>query len=141
MSTDDELADAVRAALGGRDPVPAHVVAAAMASLAWRDLESRLAELVADSAAELTAVRGTGPRLLTFEAAGQVVEIETEETGGRLRIVGQLVPPAAAQVVIQQPAGERRVDADELGRFAVDGLAPGPTRVVCGRVRTAWTIL
>jgi hypothetical protein len=143
---DDELLAARLRELFRRDGTPpAPVTAAAKDLFGLRDLESELAALVADSAVDtaLVAVRGEGPRLLAFEAAGgDAVEVELDEG----RLVGQLHPPAAAVVEVQQAgAGHRRVDADPLGRFAVDGLGAGAFRLICrlagGRtIATTWTL-
>jgi hypothetical protein len=78
-ATDDDwpaLAAELRAVFDAIDPVPPEVEAVAYGALAWRDVESDLAELVADSAdstEQLAGVRrhGVAPRVVTFEAPGR----------------------------------------------------------------------
>lgn len=131
------LVEQVRAVFDEFDPVPAHVIGAALGSLAWRDIDAELARLVADTAdarsAELAGVRGGGSdgdvqhaRLVTFEAAGMTVEVEVIQTGDRRRLMGQLIPPTAADVQILTPGGDQTVRADDLGRFVAEGVPAGP---------------
>ncbi|MET0326995.1 MAG: hypothetical protein ABW219_17400, partial [Ilumatobacteraceae bacterium] len=54
---DDELQAVLARALRTVDPVPDHVLAGARAAWTWRTIDEELAELVFDSAAELTGVR------------------------------------------------------------------------------------
>lgn len=129
---DDDLADELRVLLGRLDPVPPEVVAAARASFEWRNLDAELARLTADSLLAVTDVRGgEQPRLLSFQVGERSVEIEVSEVDTRLRVLGQLVPVQPARVRVEQPERTIEVVADELGRFSVDDLAPGPTRFVC----------
>jgi hypothetical protein len=122
--------------------VPAEVVDAGRNSFGWRTLEWDLAQLTADSLLAGAAVRGEPPRLLTFQAGGLAIEVEVSELAGRLRILGQLVPAQPARVRADQPPAGQRADqppaegaatslADELGRFAIPDLPPGPTRLAC----------
>lgn len=139
----DPLAERLAALLGDADPVPADVVQAAKASLAWRDLDTALASLVADSLQHASATRGTGPRLLTFETPDTVIDVEVSEVGQRLRLVGQVAPARTTRVTVEQPDGTRDVTTDGLGRFAIEDLAPGNTRFRLdasdgAAVRTAW---
>jgi hypothetical protein len=139
----DELAD---------DRVPSDVRTAARESLSWRDPDSALAVLVADSAVEdgdlLAHVRGAPlARLLTFEVGELTVEVEVAPEHRERRLIGQLVPPAAARVAVDHAGGVSQVRADELGRFQVGGLGTGPARLRCvidpagPAVRTDWFLL
>jgi hypothetical protein len=132
------------------DPVPPHVVEAARAALAWRTIDSELAELVEDT--ELTPAAGmrgaVAPRLVTFEAETLTVEVEIAEVGERRRLIGQLVPPSAGEVEIRHAQRTQVVEADDLGRFSVEGVPPGPISLVC-RLRgaadrpvvTSWVVI
>src|SRR5438093_6680703 len=73
-----DLSDALTALLRRVDPVPEAVRDAASSSLAWRDPEAALATLLRDAHNEATlpAIRGDGPRLLTFETGDTVVDLE-----------------------------------------------------------------
>ena len=68
-ASDDELLELVGRALRAAEPVPDQVVAGARAAWTWRTIDEELAELVFDSAAELTGVRSEDTaRQLTFRA-------------------------------------------------------------------------
>jgi hypothetical protein len=127
----DPLMAEVRAVLENADPMPPAVLAAAKGSFTWRTIDSELAELVADSADSLAGAVGAGvrgetaPRLLTFEAAGLVVEVEVAESGASRHLVGQLVPMTAAEVVVRWNTGSSSTTADDLGRFVVSDIPAG----------------
>jgi hypothetical protein len=130
---EEQLPGELRRLLRAADPVPAQVVEAARSSYGWRTLEWELARLTADSLLVGADVRGEQPRLLTYQAGDRTIEVEVSDLGGRLRVLGQLVPPQAARVRADQPAatGRAEVVADALGQFTIRGLPPGPTRFVC----------
>jgi hypothetical protein len=136
---DDALLDELRHVVAQLDPIPGAVRIAARAALEWRTLDAELAALVHDSAVDepLFAVRGTaGPRALTFEAPDLTIEVEAEaeaaagEAGG-MRLVGQLVPPQPAEIAVRHGDELTAVRADERGRFAAHGIAPGPVSLRC----------
>jgi len=134
------------------DPVPDHVLELGRAALALRDLDSDLAELVADSAVELAGVRsgGSETRLLTFAAGDLAIEVQVSPGSGRLSILGQVipVPPTAGGVIRLEMRNGARAAAnlDTLGEFRFgtvpDGLVrlrvelPGATAVT-----TTWVSL
>ena len=67
--SDDDLLELVGRALRAADPVPDRVTDGARAAWTWRTIDQELAELVFDSAAELTGVRSEDTaRQLTFRA-------------------------------------------------------------------------
>ena len=69
--SDDELLALVGRALRAAEPVPDRVLTGARAAWTWRTIDEELAELVFDSAAELTGVRSEDTaRQLTFRAPG-----------------------------------------------------------------------
>jgi len=149
--SDQQLFALVREAAQLADPVPPGVLAAAKASLTWLSIDADLASLVEDTAGErkLTGVRsGAGARLLTFEGTeGDVVLVEVAEQGRTRRLTGQLVPARALEVQVRRASGASTVRSDDLGRFVVDDLVPGPVSLAC-RPRpegpllvTAWTVL
>jgi hypothetical protein len=144
---DDQLIATLGAAIQHADPVPEHVLAGARAAFTWRTIDAELAELVFDSATELTGVRSENmARQVTFQAPGVEIEVMVIENGQR-RIVGQLVPPSA--VTVQLAAGESvtETQTDELGRFTFNDVQPGPVRLsVLGAsgedlVHTEWILL
>jgi hypothetical protein len=118
------------------DPVPPLLDAAARDAFAWRSIDEELAELMRDSAdAEEEAgllVRGPGgPRQLSFESPRMGIELEVVQTGPReRRLEGQLLPPGAAMVTIERPGEDGlSIQADDLGRFVLDGLRAGVLRL------------
>lgn len=151
---DDELFDRLAATLRNAEEPPEAVVELARASFGLRRLDAELAELVADSALDLTptGVRGdvAASRLLTFEAGDAEIEVQVTATGENAwQVIGQVVPPAAATVRLE-PADPARValeaQADELGRFSLRAVGGGPWRLVCRRqglppVVSPWVLL
>jgi hypothetical protein len=132
---DDELLlQELRTAVSHIDPVPPELVVAARSSFIWRTIDAELAQLAHDSALDdqPALVRGVAaPTLLTFEASGLTVEIETVPVDGGWRMLGQLDPAQPGQIEIRHPGGTTSVAADEMGRFAADGLQSGPVSLRC----------
>jgi hypothetical protein len=145
------LAELVEA--GQLEAVPVEAAAEVKAQFSLRTLDAELAELVYDSATAqdaLAGVRGGAAtvRLMTFESAGLTVEVEAQPTAGeRWRLVGQLVPPGPGSVDVRYASGIVSVEADEVGRFSVDGIPAGPLSLRChvagsgGAVATDWLLL
>ncbi|MGH9269940.1 MAG: hypothetical protein ACRDZ2_01565, partial [Ilumatobacteraceae bacterium] len=74
--TDDQLQELLGRALRAAEPLPDKVVTGARAAWTWRTIDEELAELVFDSATELTGVRSEDTaRQLTFRAPGVEVEV------------------------------------------------------------------
>jgi len=133
-----------------RDAVPEDVFVSANSSFDLRSIDDELAALVYDSIIDdalLAGVRSSGPstRQLTFAASGLVVEIEVSDAG---RLVGQIVPPQAAEVELRHRAGTTPVPTDDLGCFSVPVLPDGPvsfrchpTRFGADSVATSWITL
>jgi hypothetical protein len=129
------------------DPVPDAVLAAARGALAWRDFDGQLARLLEE---ESSLVRGRGEqRLVTFEASGLTVVLESTDIGVSRRLVGQLVPSGPQLVTVESAGiegGSVQVPVDHLGRFTVASVPPGPTRLRTGladgtHVVTEWTTI
>jgi hypothetical protein len=137
MTDKDATTEAeLRAIFSHADPVPQLLDEAARTAFTWRTVDAELAELMRDSAeAEEEAgalVRGgSGPRQLSFESPRLGIELEVVATGPRSRrLDGQLLPPATATVTIERPGEDGvSVQADELGRFSLDGLRAGVVRL------------
>lgn len=152
IDSDDALIAELQDLFETTDPVPAHVVAAAEASFTWRTIDAELAALVADSAERpLAGVRSqvdhVGPRLLTFEGQGLLVEVEVDPVGTTRRLVGQLVPPKSAEVEVRWPGGSLTRAADEVGHFTAEAVPQGPVSLICrvtgaGKpVATSWVTI
>ena len=146
--SDDDLLELVGRALRAADPVPDRVLTGARAAWTWRTIDEELAELVFDSAAELTGVRSEDTaRQLTFRSPGMEIEVMIVDEASR-RIVGQLVPPGTFTVqLLSSDDLVRDENTDRLGRFSFDAVAPGPVRLAVidldGTlvVSTEWTLL
>jgi hypothetical protein len=139
-----ELAGAVRAA----DEVPESFVRAGKTAFAWYDVDSELAQLVADSAqAGLGApgVRSSGAALRTLAFSGGGLTIEVDVHPDALR--GQLAPAQAGIVQLRGSSGEalRDIPIDEDGWFVIVPVPVGPFRlsVTAGEttVLTEWVTL
>jgi hypothetical protein len=125
------------------EAVPPEVLAAANEGLRWGDPDAALALLVADTVP--AGVRGPGPGVFAFEVDDVTIEVEAGQFGDELRLAGQITPPSAARVRIDQPGGSTVVTADDLGRFAAGGLVPDAWRLavlgVTGRpIHTEWIL-
>ena len=144
---DDQLIATLGDAIQHADPVPERVLAGARAAFTWRTIDAELAELVFDSAAELTGVRSeVVPRQVTFQAPGVEIEVMVIDNGQR-RIVGQLIPPSEVTVQLASGDSVAETQTDELGRFTFNDVLPGPVRLsVLGSsgehlVHTEWILL
>ena len=108
--------------------MPRHVIAAASGAWTWRTIDQELADLVFDSAIELTGVRDReGARQLTFQAPGLEIEVMVADPASR-RLVGQLVPAQAATVRLEGTDDALEQESDRFGRFTFDGAPSGPVR-------------
>jgi hypothetical protein len=139
MTDKDATTEAELRALFSRvDPVPPLLDEAARGAFTWRTVDAELAELMRDSAEAASEeeagalVRGSeGPRQLSFESPRLGIELEIVATGPReRRLEGQLLPPGTATVTVERPGEDGlSVQADELGRFSLDGLRAGVVRL------------
>src|SRR5712664_1924300 len=95
--SDDDLIQRLRRIAAEADPVPPALLDAARSAFGMRDLDARVADLVRDSAVDIpaTSLRGDGPRLLSFEAGGTVIECEVTTRGDQRDVIGQLIGEAA----------------------------------------------
>jgi hypothetical protein len=137
MTDHDATTEAeLRAIFGHMDPVPQLLEDGARAAFTWRTVDAELAELMRDSAEAEEEVGmlvrgGQGLRQLSFESPKLGIELEVTSTGPReRRLEGQLLPPEAATVTVERPGEDGlTVQADELGRFVLDGLKAGVVRL------------
>jgi hypothetical protein len=135
MTDKDAITEAeLRTIFAKVDPLPPLLDDAARGAFAWRTVDAELAELMRDSAEEEAGAlvrSGHGPRQLSFESPRLGIELEVVRTGPReRRLEGQLLPPASVTVTVERPGEDPvSVQADELGRFALDGLKSGVMRL------------
>jgi hypothetical protein len=135
MTDKDAITEAqLRSIVSHLDPVPERLDDAARAAFTWRTVDAELADLMRDSAEEEAGAlvrSGSGPRQLSFESPRLGIELEVVATGPReRRVEGQLLPPAPVTVTFERPGEDPvSVQADELGRFSLDGLKAGVMRL------------
>lgn len=125
---DDELIGCLADAF---PPVPERTLALGHAAFGWYAPGATLAAVTSDTAEPPPGVRGApardgGPRTLTFGGPGVGVEIEVR---GR-EIVGQLMPPAGAEVLLRSPGGDRGTRTDEAGGFVLVDVPSGPVSLL-----------
>jgi hypothetical protein len=120
---DDEL---IKRLAGALPPVPERTLALGNTAVDWYVPAATLASVTSDSAGTPAGVRGGGPRTLTFGGPGVSVEIEVCGP----EIVGQLMPPAGAEVVLRSPGGERGTRTDEAGGFVLLDVPSGPVSLL-----------
>jgi hypothetical protein len=150
---DETMLEELRGLFARVDPVPERLDEAARAAYTWRTIDAELAELMRDSAeadAGELALRSaaTGPRLLSFESPRVAIEAEVAVVGPRARrLTGQIVPPMAATVTLEQGGARLTAQADELGRFLFERVGAGPARLRAAlpdggmEIATPWTSL
>ncbi len=146
---DEQLLARLMAALDAADPLPEAVIDAAKASFTWRTIDAELAALVFDSASEeLVGVRGAEvARQMTFRTPGVEIELVVVSETSR-RLVGQLVPPQAAEIELHHEDVTRTVQSDNLGRFTFQDVPTGSVRLTCKLkaddatlIQTEWVII
>lgn len=127
-------------------PVAASLTTRAHAAYSWRtvDEDLLLACLHFDSAVQPVTTRAAaeGPRILVFSSTPLTMELQVLPD----QLVGQLIPPAAAEIVVESASGGTvQVSSDERGFFLVAPLPPSPLRLRCdtatGRLVTDWVSL
>ena len=127
--SDDELLHVVGRVLDEDEPVPPGGIELAAGAFAWRDMESKLAELLHDSLLEEAVLRDdTAVRLLVFQAGDLTLDVEHTPD----QLVGALSPAARYHVELQHAAGAPGVSVltDDAGMFAVPGPVRGTIRFV-----------
>ncbi|HEY7071122.1 MAG TPA: hypothetical protein VH479_13445, partial [Acidimicrobiales bacterium] len=128
LPTDDALVDELRRVSALADPVPAAWLHAAVASLAWQDIDAEPAALAYDSlSGRDPRVAGGQPgtqavRELRYAAGAAGLSLEVDVNADRLRVVGDVSPAAAVEVVAVWPEGQQATTADDLGAFRFDDL-------------------
>ena len=130
LPEDAALLAAVGAVLDAADPVPPGLVDRVRFAIELDDVDAELARLVEVSS--LAAARSDEyTRLVTFQSDSLTIMITLEQgADGTTRIDGWLTPAACRRIEVRGPAGTRSADADDTGRFSLDGLPAGAVRLV-----------
>lgn len=93
---------------------------------------------------------GDGPansRLLSFAGGDVQLDLEVSGHGDQLDVIGQFTGADIAECVLEFGSGDEVVlEVDNLGRFLLNAVAPGPVRARCRSVDghpvvTAWVII
>jgi hypothetical protein len=112
------------------EPLPQGGIELAAGAFAWRDMESKLAELLHDSLLEDAVVLrdDTAVRLLVFQSGELTLDVEHTPD----RLVGALSPAARYHVELQHASGGAGVSVltDDGGMFALPGPVRGTIRFV-----------
>jgi exosome complex RNA-binding protein Csl4 len=126
---DDDLLAELRAAVAEADLVTDRQREAAQAAFTWRTVDQELAELLHDSALEVTGVRGADDAARTLSFASGSLTLEVEIDGDV--VLGQVVGASAQSVVLQRSiSDDQPLAVDSAGFFRLDGVGPGPIRFV-----------
>jgi hypothetical protein len=142
---DDPLFEDLADAMSGIAQVAESVARKGEAAFTWRsvDADLLLASLTFDSSLDAVAERRSdtrGTRVLVFHSSPLVLELEVTSD----QIMGQLDPPAAADIVLESADATTRFEADDLG-FFVAPRPRGPVRLRCetasARLVTDWVHL
>jgi hypothetical protein len=118
------------------------------AAFAWRNVDSELALLLADSQLESSIVRGREPddRLLSFATGAMTIEVQVSVLRGTRRLLGQVSsePPVSGGVLrLDTPTGAApTAPLDSIGRFELTGVPNGPVRfrIEAPGLRSATTV-
>ncbi|MER7243874.1 hypothetical protein [Kribbella sp. NPDC000426] len=147
---DDRLLEDLAAAVRATEPLAHTIAEHAEGALSWRTIDDDLllASLTFDSsmatsdpAAEVRA-DSAADRVLVFTSTPLSVELEVV----RSEVVGQILPPSAAEIRVETADGTTYdVVVDESGFFELPALPAGAMRLRCdtatGRVVTDWVQL
>jgi RNA polymerase sigma factor (sigma-70 family) len=137
---DEHLMAELGEALSAPGTVKESYLDAGRGAFTWRtvDEDLALAALAYDSALDEELVgrarSGDTSRALVFQGTDVSVEVHVSGEG----LVGQLVPPATADVAVYTAAGVfARASADEIGCFTLAPPPPGPVRLECRTAEAA----
>lgn len=129
--SDDELLELLSAALAA-EPLDPGERDRAIAAYTWRTIDAELMALVDDQIMAGGDLRHHGPgnRLVTLEADRASVEVEIGPQD-RPTVVGQVTPPQPdVRLRLIRPDGSAQAaPVDEVGRFSLGAVAPGPARL------------
>jgi hypothetical protein len=143
----EEIIAKLRDGLDQSDPMPSDVFEFAKALFTWRDIDAQLAEVAYDSSTDtsLSGVRSTAvARMMSFQAGKWLVDLEYDEPSTTL--MGRVSPDTTFNVELHSRGAHFSVTSDDAGRFAFEGVSPGPISLVIRIdegpvIKTSWVIL
>jgi hypothetical protein len=146
MTNDDELVERLRRIADEVDAPSELVAETARAAFTTRRLDEELAELLRDSdlaTSQLVRGEASGPRVLSFETAAVSLELQIEETAGRIALSGVVSGSSGGATIETITTEPRTVEIDDSGWFRIGDLPAGPLRVHVsaadgGGVTTGW---
>ena len=140
MTEDDTVIARLREVARTADPQPPELAGTARAAFGLYRFDQELAELLHDSADELTGVRGSGaPRLVSFAAGDVGAEVQITSSGGGFEVTGMVTGDVTA-VSLQSPSQRLELDLESHGRFRAGGVH-GPAFRLELRTGTGYTVV
>jgi hypothetical protein len=130
---DDELWTDLAAMWEQRDPVPTDLAERVLIAIAMDDLDAEYEILhLVERSTELAGTRGPeAPVTVTFASDDITVMMHVSATAAdRRRVDGWVAGPAVDSLTVVDATGARIPVEVEGGRFAVDDLPSGPTRLI-----------
>jgi len=132
--SDEELWTDLAAMWEERDPVPADLAERVLVAIAMDDLDAKYEILhLVERSTELAGTRGgsEAPVTVTFASDDITVMMHVSATAtDRRRVDGWVAGPAVDSLTVVDATGARTPVAVEDGRFALDDLPSGPTRLM-----------
>lgn len=133
LSDDDRLLAELGEAMRTAEQVPDAFIQAGKSAFAWHDIDSELARLISDSAADGSeALSGAGMRSeravlrsLTFATNDLTIEVDVQPDALR----GQVVPARAGTGQVRSADGVQEFSIDESGWFVIRPVPAGPYRL------------
>lgn len=128
---DQQILAGLRDGFDASDPPPPFLDDLVVLALGAAHLDAEVARLV-DDASVAPGTRATARvRTLRFEGGGATVLLSiTEDPSGTRRVDGWLLPAHAATVSLHRTDDVLTVQADDAGRFVLDGLSEGAAQLV-----------
>jgi hypothetical protein len=132
---DDELLADLRRMWQHADPMPSDLPDRVLFALELEqlDVDFELLQLVSSAREEDAGVRSTTTDVstITFSGPTVTVMIRVRETRpDRRQIDGWLAPTTPTRVTVHHPGGRSEVEVDDRGRFVLDDVPSGLTRLV-----------
>ena len=132
---DEELWTELAVMWEERDPMPSDLADRVLTAIAMDDIDAEYEVLhLVHRSTELAGTRGDdAPVTVTFASDDVTVMVHVSVTAPeRRRLDGWVAGPAVDSLTVLDSTGGRATVVVDEGRFAVDDLPTGPTRLVLG---------